>query len=214
MGAGWRYYFDSANYRRCSGCCAKSRIRRGAKNVLRVPDRCADDRRDPCHLLRAGSHSVPSLRRTQVREPTFCVGHARSGTTYLHRLMAKDPQFSLRAYVRDALPVASREASPTALFRIDDVTGKRLRRRLDAIEESAFAETNDMHKTGFFAPEEDDFLLTWSLGSGFWIVMFPYMGELDFYHVDRWSEDKRRRVMTFYRECVRRQIVLNGEEST
>ena len=42
--------------------------------------------------------------------------------------------------------------------------GKRLRRKLDAIEQRAFAETNDMHKTGFFAPEEDDFLLTWSLG--------------------------------------------------
>jgi len=36
------------------------------------------------------------------------------------------------------------------------------------------------------------------------------MGELDFYHVDRWSERKRRRVMTFYKECVRRQLALNG----
>ena len=67
-----------------------------------------------------------------------------------------------------------------------------------------------MHKTGFFVPEEDDAFLTWSLCSGFWILMFPFMGELDFYHVDQWPERKRRRAMGFYKECVRRQIALNG----
>ena len=152
----------------------------------------------------------PSLRRTQVREPVFSVGHARSGTTYLHRLMAKDPQFSYVLMYEMFFPSLMEKRLLRLLFRIDDVFGKRLRRKLDAIEERAFAETNDMHRTGFFAPEEDDFLLTWSLASGFWIVMFPYMGELDFYHVDRWSERKRRRVMTFYKECVRRQVALNG----
>ena len=36
----------------------------------------------------------PALRRTEVRGPVFVVGHARSGTTYLHRMMANDPRFS------------------------------------------------------------------------------------------------------------------------
>ncbi|MGX9792618.1 sulfotransferase family protein [Mycobacterium sp. MMS18-G62] len=152
----------------------------------------------------------PSLRRTQVREPVFSVGHARSGTTYLHRLMAKDPQFSYVLMYEMFFPSLLEKRLLRLLFRIDDMFGKRLRRKLDAIEERAFAETNDMHRTGFFAPEEDDFLLTWSLASGFWIVMFPYMGELDFYHVDHWRAHKRRRVMTFYKECVRRQLALNG----
>jgi hypothetical protein len=97
------------------------------------------------------------------------------------------------------------------LFRLDTaVFGGRLRRRLDAAEEQRFAPTDDMHKTGFFVPEEDDAFLTWSLCSGFWILMFPFMGELDFYHVDRWPARKRRRVMAFYKECVRRQIAANG----
>jgi hypothetical protein len=38
------------------------------------------------------------------------------------------------------------------------------------------------------------------------------MGDLDFYHVDRWPERKRRRLMRFYRECVKRQLLLNGAE--
>jgi hypothetical protein len=96
------------------------------------------------------------------------------------------------------------------LFRVDALFGRRLRHRLDAIEERRFAPTDDMHRTGFFVPEEDDAFLTWSLCSGFWIVMFPFLGELDFYHVDKSPGRKRRRAMNFYKECVRRQIALNG----
>jgi hypothetical protein len=36
------------------------------------------------------------------------------------------------------------------------------------------------------------------------------MGDLDFYHMNDWSEAKRRRYNDFYRECVRRQLYLNG----
>jgi len=41
-------------------------------------------------------------------------------------------------------------------------------------------------------------------------VRLPYMGELDFYHVDRLPARRRRRLMRFYAECVRRQLYLNG----
>src|SRR4030095_2805717 len=39
-----------------------------------------------------------------------------------------------------------------------------------------------------------------------------YMGELDFYRVDEWPAAKRRRMMRFYAECVRRQLYLDGAE--
>ncbi len=152
----------------------------------------------------------PSLRRTRVVAPTFCIGHARSGTTYLHRLMAADPQFSYPLMYELFFPSLLQKRLLRLLLGLDALTGKRLRRRLDEIEERRFAPTDDMHKTGFFVPEEDDGFLTWSLCSGFWIIMFPFMGELDFYHVDQWPERKRRRAMGFYKECVRRQIALNG----
>jgi len=152
----------------------------------------------------------PSLRRTQVIAPTFCIGHARSGTTYLHRLMAADPQFSYPVMYELFFPSLLEKRLLRLLLRVDSVTGKRLRSRLDEIEERRFAPTDDMHKTGFFVPEEDDAFLTWSLCSGFWILMFPFMGELDFYYVDEWPQRKRRRAMNFYKECVRRQIAADG----
>lgn len=153
----------------------------------------------------------PSLRRTEVRRPVFCVGHARSGTTYLHRLMTRDPQFSYVLLYEMFFPSLLEKRVLRLILRADRrLFGGRLRRRIDAADERAFAATNDVHRTGLFAPEEDDFLLTFSLASGAWIVLFPYLDQLDFYHVDRWPQRKRRRVMGFYRECVRRQLALNG----
>ncbi|OBA75222.1 hypothetical protein A5641_24595 [Mycobacterium sp. 1554424.7] len=209
---GTRFYFDWPNYRTMLGLLrrdppASKRWSRYFGFLLGVP-------------LVAAIHAVcfaldplvfPSLRRTRVIAPTFCIGHARSGTTYLHRLMAADPQFSYALMYELFFPSLLEKRLLRLLFALDAaVFGKRLRHRLDAIEEQRFAPTDDMHKTGFFVPEEDDFFLTWSLCSGFWIIMFPFMGELDFYHVDDWPERKRRRAMNFYSECVRRQIALNG----
>ncbi len=156
----------------------------------------------------------PSLRRTEVRAPVFTVGHARSGTTYLHRLMAADPQFSTVLLWEMFFPSLIQKRLLRLLFRLDARTGSRLRRRIEVAEEAQVGEFRGMHDTGFFKAEEDDFLLTMSCSSGFWIVLFPYMRELDFYSVDTWSDHKRRRMMAFYRECVRRQTHLNGGSVT
>jgi hypothetical protein len=69
-----------------------------------------------------------------------------------------------------------------------------------------------MHAMGLTQPEEDDIVLYYSLASGFWITKMPYMGDLDFYHMNDWPAEKRRRYNDFYRECVRRQLYLNGPD--
>lgn len=157
----------------------------------------------------------PALRRTDVRAPVFSVGHARSGTTYLHRLMAADSRFSYFLLYEMFFPSLLEKKVLRLVLRVDQrLLGGRLRRRIDAWDERKFGRTQGMHESGLFAPEEDDFVLTSSCCSGFWMVLFPYMGELDFYHVDRWPDRKRRRAMAFYKECLRRQLALNGPGKT
>jgi hypothetical protein len=205
------FYFDWANYRTMLRLLrrdppASARWKRYFAFLIGVPAIAA------MHAVCFALDPIlfRSLRRTRVTAPTFCIGHARSGTTYLHRLMAADPQFSYPLMYELFFPSLLQKRLLRLLFRVDAASGNRLRGRLDEIEERRFAPTDDMHKTGFFVPEEDDAFLTWSLCSGFWILMFPFMGELDFYHVDRWPPPKRRRAMAFYAECVRRQIAANG----
>lgn len=155
----------------------------------------------------------PGLRRVQVRTPVFIVGHARSGTTLLHRLMCTDgDRFSYFLFYEMFFPSVLQKKALRAVGRLDRRLGGRLERRLRAWDERQFAATEDQHAMGLFKPEEDDFVYTLSCASGFWIVLVPYMEELDFYAVDEWPERRRRRHMRFYEECVRRQLYVNGPD--
>jgi len=158
----------------------------------------------------------PGLRKTEVKEPVFLIGHARSGTTLLHRLMTSDRRrFSCFLAYEMFFPSLLEKKLIRLLGRIDQkFLGSRIRRSLTAKEDRTLAKTRDIHPTGLWSPEEDDFVLTCSCASGFWITLFPYMEELDFYYVDKLPGRRRRRLMGFYRQCVRRQLYLNGGDRT
>ncbi len=153
----------------------------------------------------------PGLRRVEVRNPVFIIGHARSGTTLIHRLMSNDGRFSCFLLYELFFPSLIQKK----LIRFVGACDRRwLGGRMDAAlkrwEARKLAATQDMHRTGLTTPEEDDFLYTFSCASGFWIVLLPYMGELDFYYVDERPPKSRRRMLRFYEECVKRQLYLNG----
>ena len=154
----------------------------------------------------------PGLRRQELHSPVFIVGHARSGTTLLHRLMSEDRgRFSAFLLWELYFPSLLQKKLIRWLGRLDArLLGGRLGRRIEAWDRRKFAATQDVHPMSFFAPEEDDFVLTYACASGWWIVQLPYLGQLDFYYVDEWPERRRRRLLDFYKECVRRQLHLNG----
>ncbi len=159
---------------------------------------------------------LPGLRRVEVREPIFMVGHARSGTTLTHRLLGQDEgRFSSFLLYELYFPSVLQKQAIRALVRFDR---ERLRGLLAgqvrAWEEWRYGQMRHMHEMGLTVPEEDDISLYWSMASGFWITKMPYMGDLDFYYMNDWPEKKRRRYNDFYRECVRRQLYLNGPGKT
>jgi hypothetical protein len=154
----------------------------------------------------------PALRRTRVHTPVFIVGHARSGTTLLHRLMSRDQgRFSAFLLYELYFPSLLEKKLIRLLARLDRRwLGGVLEARIKRIEQRKFRATRDMHEQSYTTPEEDDGVLASSCASGTWIVRLPYMDRLDFYHLDRRPERQRRRLMRFYAECVRRQLHLNG----
>ena len=153
----------------------------------------------------------PGLWRVRIEKPVFLVGHARSGTTLLHRLMARDEErFSYFRLYELFFPSLLQKKIIRAVASLDARSGGRIEKRLRAWEERTFGKTNDVHRMGLTLAEEDDFVFTLSCASGYWIVLLPYMGKLDFYHVDARPLRKRRRLMRFYGECIKRQLYLNG----
>lgn len=155
----------------------------------------------------------PGLWRVKVKAPVFVIGHARSGTTLAHRLMCGDERFSAFKYYELMLPsLIQKKLVRLGAWLDRTVLGHRLERRLQAWEQRKFGPTQHIHKMGLTMPEEDDLIFQTSCASGFWMTKLPYMGELDFFHVDERPAASRRRLMGYYRECVRRQLYLNGSD--
>ena len=156
----------------------------------------------------------PELRKVEVREPIFMVGHARSGTTLTHRLLSGDEgRFSSFNLYELYFPSLIQKLAIRRLARFDEEKLRGLLAgQVKAWEEWRYGRFSGMHAMSLTKPEEDDIVLYWSMASGFWITKMPYMGDLDFYYMNKWPAAKRRRYNDFYRECVRRQLYLNGPD--
>jgi len=154
----------------------------------------------------------PGLRKVDLQDPVFLVGHARSGTTLTHRLMSRDEgRFSSFMLYECYFPSLIQKKLIRAGIAFDKkVLGGFMANRIAAWEERRYGAYKHMHEMGLTIPEEDDIVFYYSMASGFWITKMPYMGDLDFYHMNDWPKKKRQRYNQFYRECVRRQLYLNG----
>lgn len=155
--------------------------------------------------------------RIEVCRPIFIVGHARSGTTLIHELLAADEQFSWFMTYELILPALVQKKLVRMLGRFDrERLGGRYEARLRAWQDRAFAAGRQMHPMDLMGPEEDEFVLAPTLCTGTVGVVFPNLDDLQRY--SRFDElldaGTRRRVMAFYRACVQRQLALNGPDKT
>ena len=209
------FYFDFATYFKMVGLAwneKSPRARRYYLFVLCVWVPIVSTFHAACFLL--DILLFPGLRKVEVKEPVFMVGHARSGTTLTHRLMTQDEgRFSCFLLYECYFPSLLQKKAIRLGAELDRrFLSGRITRRVSAWEERRYRATRHIHEMSLTAPEEDDISLYYSMASGFWITKMPYMGELDFYHMQDWPPRKRRRINQFYRECVRRQLYLNGPE--
>ncbi len=156
----------------------------------------------------------PGLRKVEIKNPVFVVGHARSGTTLVHRLMSKDEgRFSSFNLYELYFPSLLQKKVIRAVARFDArFLGSALEKRVRAWEDKHYASTRDMHKMGLTEPEEDDIIFYYSCASGFWMTKMPYMGQVDFYRIDERPAPERKRLMDFYKQCLKRQLYLNGTD--
>lgn len=157
----------------------------------------------------------PGFRKVEIQAPVFIVGHSRSGTSLMHRLMCADRErFSWFMMYEMALPSLVQRKLVRWLARMDArLLDGAVARRITAWEDRVFAKGRQMHPMSLTGPEEDEFLMALPFCSATLAMVFPYLRELQHYNCfdELLPEWQRRKVMGFYRECVRRQLWLNGE---
>lgn len=169
--------------------------------INRVSERVDD-------LLYADYRAVP------VGKPIFIVAAPRSGTTFLHRMMSLDPQFTAFKLYETMFPTVS---GYKVANRVATTNGKlggligRVRARLD---DNYFGAWEGLHDTGLSQNEEDEAL--WALAyatPAIWLVLpFPEQFEhLRF--VDRLPNGKRQRLIDYYRGCVQRHLYTHPDRT-
>ncbi len=154
----------------------------------------------------------PSLWWQKVERPVFIVGHARSGTTLAHRLMTADGQtFSYFLYWEMFFPSLLQKKIIRALGHLDEQwLGRVVNKRLVAWDDKTYGKYRHMHDMSLWNSEEDQFVMRAAFVTQQWSLDIPMMDVIDIFHVDQMSQKKRRRWLHHYRECVKRQLLLNG----
>jgi hypothetical protein len=152
-------------------------------------------------------------RRTAVRQPVFIVGHPRSGTTFLHRLLARDRDRFTTMHAWEILLAPSVvHRRLVDVFRVvDRWLGRRLEKQVAATD-AALDEQLVMQKVGLREPEEDDYLLLHIFSTlTVWLYSGVYDRFDDYARFDRaLSEADKGRIMRFYAQCVRRHLFVHG----
>jgi hypothetical protein len=99
----------------------------------------------------------PRYRRAAVTAPVFIVGVPRSGTTFLHRLLARDEQqfTCMKLWELFFAPSIIQKKCWCALGMLDRRLGGPLFRIVRSWEDRVFNQLGRMHVLSLFEPEED-----------------------------------------------------------
>jgi hypothetical protein len=153
----------------------------------------------------------PLLWTQRVEKPVFIVGHARSGTTLMHRLMSADgDRFSFFLYWEMFFPSLLQKKLIRGLGALDaKLLGGFFNRKLVAWDDKTFGPYRHMHNMSLWNAEEDCFAMASAFVTQQWSLEIPMMDVIDVFHLDQMG-NRRQRWMRHYRALVKRQLLLNG----
>ena len=158
-----------------------------------------------------------SYRKIQIQAPVFITGVPRSGTTFLHRVLAADSQFTtFSTWECLFAPSVTQKKAILAIAGLDAALGGGLKRLVDYITARATKGLNDIHVTRLDAPEEDYFVFMPLLLCFILVVAFPGAGfiwRMGFFDREM-TEAQKQRLMQYYRACLQKHLYVYGKGKT
>lgn len=158
----------------------------------------------------------PAFAHTPVTPPVFVIATPRSGTTFLHHLLAlDDEQFVSFKLYQTIAPAVVLDRIIGALRDANERAGLGLGRVLDAIDRRMFTSWNGIHRVGLRADEEDENLFVYSLVSPALYMLFPAVRAIpELIDLSGFPQKSLRRLAHDYRETVRRLLFVTGGQRT
>jgi len=156
-----------------------------------------------------------AYRKIPVNAPVFITGVPRSGTTFVHRVMAADAQFTtFSTWECLFAPSITQKKLILAVAALDARLGGGLKRLVDALTAAATRNLKDIHATRLDSPEEDYFVFMPLLLCFILVVAFPGAGfiwRMGFFDRDMPAAQKRR-LMRYYRGCLQKHLYVFGRD--
>ncbi len=153
---------------------------------------------------------APRWRSGRGLGPVFIVGHQRSGTTFLHRLLASDTDHVDALTLQEMLlPAISLQSGLSCLDWLDRRLARPLGSRLDQLQERLLGPMDGIHRIRLGEVEEDEFVL-WAIFSSI-MVANDSPAAVEHRHLDRlrffesWSQRQRERALGYYRDVLARK---------
>jgi len=155
------------------------------------------------HLL------FPGFRQVSIRNPLFVIGIPRSGTTFLHRLLAGDDSRYTTMTLQELIfaPSISQRMFWRRLASVDRGLGAPLQSLLGWLEQRLFSQLDGVHSTRLNDPEEDYLTLAPILHCFLLILPFgdPALMRLSRFDVSA-SEREKKILIEFYRGLMQRHL--------
>ncbi len=155
----------------------------------------------------------PAHKTQPLEKPLFIIGNYRSGSTFLHRLLARDSQSftSLRTWEIFITPTITQRKISRLVGQIDRFFGMPLKRLLLSIDQRGLGQVK-IHRISLFQPEEDENILLHIWSTSFVGFLFPFLDEMPAYNFfdESLPREEKERIMGFYRSCVQRHLYVDG----
>ncbi|MCK4800700.1 MAG: sulfotransferase, partial [Anaerolineales bacterium] len=102
----------------------------------------------------------PAYHDVKIKQPVFIIGNPRSGTTFLHRLLAKDTAsfISMRTWEIFGAPSILMRRVFRRVAKLGRTLGAPVTRRIKGMQR-LWKENDAIHRLAIYEPEEDEFLL-------------------------------------------------------
>ncbi len=159
---------------------------------------------------------TPLFRKTEIKQPVFIVGNARSGTTFFHRLLCGDEERFIYFRMWELLfPSVIQKKVIRGGFGLFEKLFPKAFQALVEWEAGLFPELSKQHPIGINKPEEDELILLMSFSSAMVNIFFPYTDKLtEIAFFETRPPAMRKKLLGFYRSCVQRQLYLHGGDRT
>lgn len=158
----------------------------------------------------------PDYRKTTVKNPVWITGIPRSGTTFLHRLLAGDKQSFTTLTTWECLLAPSITQKRLFLFlnQFDRGCGSPVRGIVEKFISRMAGPLREIHEISPSAPEEDYLALLPAAGCFFSYLAFPFCSDLrNLARLEHLSETRRNRLINFYHLLLQKHLFVSGQKN-